>query len=276
MARIPTVALLTDFGHEDAYVGVMKSVVLSRRPDCQFIDLSHAIGPQQVRQAAYLAWTAHRYLPSGTVLLCVVDPGVGTERRAIAVTWPRGTFVGPDNGWLSYILQESGGNPKNGCTSLPEDWRAVELTNSDLWLTPLSDTFHGRDIFAPVAARLASGDPLEDMGTPCDDLVAFSTSPSKSDGGSVAGEVIHVDHFGNLITNITAFDLPEEFTVWLGGGSVHGPARSYQSEGPLVALVGSSGLLEVGAPNGHAGRLVRVGIGEPVTVTPKVAQALGV
>ncbi|HZT97190.1 MAG TPA: SAM-dependent chlorinase/fluorinase [Chloroflexota bacterium] len=270
MARTPTVALLTDFGYEDTYVGVVKSVILSRRPDCRFIDLSHAVAPQSVREAAYLAWTAHRYLPSGTVLLCVVDPGVGTERRAMAATWPRGAFVGPDNGWLSFILQEAGATPTDGRARLPEGWRAVELTNSDLWLTPLSDTFHGRDIFAPVAARLAAGDPLEDAGTPCDELVAFSSSPKRSGDGTVTGEILHVDHFGNLITNITAFDLPESFTVQVAGGSVSGPARSYQSDAPLVALVGSSGLLEVGAPNGSAGRLLRASVGDPISVTPKV------
>jgi S-adenosyl-L-methionine hydrolase (adenosine-forming) len=267
MAGEPTVAMLTDFGLEDAYVGVMKSVILTRLPECSIIDLCHSLAPQNVKGAAYLAWTAYKYLPERAVLLCVVDPGVGTERRGIAVRWPGGYFIGPDNGWLSYIVRDALGAEIEGHSApIPAGWRVVHLTKDNLWLKPVSSTFHGRDIFAPVTAALAGGEPVDDLGEPCQDLVAFPTEPTVLADGSVCGEVIHIDHFGNLITDIPAPWLPERFAVKIAGGTVSGPFTSYQADSPLVALVGSSGMLEIASPNSSAAHLVGVTIGADAIV----------
>jgi S-adenosylmethionine hydrolase len=263
------VSLLTDFGLEDAYVGIMKSVILSRCRNCVLIDLSHNVAPQNVRGAAYLLWTAQPYLPSGTVSLVVVDPGVGTKRRPIAVAAPQGYFVGPDNGFLSYVLAEAGAQAHGtNLISLPLEWRAVVLTNEEFWLKPVSNTFHGRDIFAPAAAALAAGVPLERLGSPVNAIVAFPFPRPSHDGDAIHGQVIHVDHFGNLISDIRARDLPPQFTVTVASYTVEGPATSYQSGNTqsLVALVGSAGLLEIAAPNGHAASMLGITIGAPLEV----------
>jgi len=261
--------LLTDFGAEDTYVGVMKSVIASRC-DARIVDLCHEVLPQNVRQAAYLFWTAYKFLPDGSVTVCVVDPGVGSERRPIAVKWPHGFFVGPDNGWLSYVIRDArGGDGGSGEAELPHDWRAVELEEPKLWLSPVSRTFHGRDIFAPVGAALMAGTPFEELGGPRSSLVVIEPSHATSEDGIVHGQVIHVDHFGNLITDISAVYLSDRFTVSLGGGTIEGPAPAYESAEPLVALIGSTGQLEIAAPNAHAARLIMVGVGEPVTVVTR-------
>lgn len=263
------VALLTDFGLEDTYVGVLKGVLASRGAS-QIIDLSHAVAPQSVRQAAYLLWTAYRYLPDGAITLCVVDPGVGTERRPVAVRWPRGHFVGPDNGWLSYVIRDVLARDDGpGQVALPRGWEVVELTEPQVWLSPLSATFHGRDIFAPVAAALARGTPLAELGTVRSSLNVIGTQRAQSEEGTVHGHIIHVDHFGNLITDVSAAHLSDRFTVTLGGGTIEGPARSYQSAEPLVAVIGSTGLLEIAAPNASAARLISVSVGEQVTVVTR-------
>lgn len=275
-AQRPIIALLTDFGVDDTYVGAMKSVILGRAPDCAFIDLSHAVAPQNIRQAAYLLWTAYRFLPNGTTTLCVVDPGVGTERRPIAVRWPGGFFVGPDNGWLTYVVRDSTGEDKGpGERPLPQGWQAVELSERQFWLEPVSATFHGRDIFGPVAAALAAGTAVEELGDVRKCINVFSPHRVEGEAGTVRGHVIHVDHFGNLITDIGAAHLSERFMVTLGGGTIDGPSRSYQSSDPLVALVGSSGLLEIAAPNASAARLIMVGVGEPVTVVTRHQSEVG-
>ncbi len=259
--------MLTDFGFEDAYVGVMKSVILNRLPECSLIDLCHTVAPQNIKGAAYLAWASYKYVPERGVILCVVDPGVGTERRGIAVRWPGGCFVGPDNGWLSYIVRDVTGAEIEGNTvPVPPGWRVAHLTRDDLWLKPVSRTFHGRDIFAPIAAALAGGEPVDDLGDLCHDLVAFPTEPTVMADGSISSEVIHIDHFGNLITDIPEGWLPASFTVKIGGGTVYGPASSYQEDSPLVALVGSTGLLEIAAPNASAAHLIGVTTGAAVTV----------
>ncbi len=162
--EFPSIALLTDFGLQDTYVGVMKGVMLDICPEARLIDLTHAIRPQDVRQAALALLDSYRYLPRRTVFLVVVDPGVGSTRRAIAVDAGPYWFVGPDNGVLSYALREIG------------EWEAFELTNDRYWLPDSSNTFHGRDIFAPVAAHIAYGSSVKpfslgELGTPIDDPV---------------------------------------------------------------------------------------------------------
>jgi S-adenosyl-L-methionine hydrolase (adenosine-forming) len=263
------IALLTDFGIEDTYVGVMKSVIAARC-SASIIDLSHAVLPQNVQHAAYFLSTAYRYLPDGAVTVSVVDPGVGTPRRAIAVRWPRGYFVGPDNGWLTHVLRDDGhAGDRTGEVDLPYGWEAVELQQAKFWLSPVSSTFHGRDIFAPVAAALVNGTPLVELGARRLTLVVIETLHATSENGTVHGHVVHVDHFGNLITDISADHLSDRFTVTVGGGTIEGPAESYQSSEPVIALIGSSGRLEIAAPNASAARLIAVGVGEPVTVVTR-------
>jgi len=266
----PVIALLTDFGFEDTYLGVMKSVVLTRCPDATFLDVCHLVTPQNVRQAAFLMWTAYQFLPQGTVTVSVIDPGVGTDRKPIAVSWPRGFFVGPDNGWLSYVLRDANGHEsEEGATALPAGWKAVHLDVPRFWLTQVSSTFHGRDIFAPVAGSIAAGAAFDELGSPLQSIQTLKPERVQGEDGVVRGRVIHVDHFGNLITDIGAVHLSDRFTVTLGGGTIEGPERSYQSASPLVALIGSNGLLEIAAPNSNASRLIMVGVGEPVTVVTR-------
>src|SRR5579872_656555 len=248
----PLIALLTDFGNEDVYVGVMKSVIAGRC-STPMVDLSHSVTPQNIAQAAYLFSTAYRFLPGGAVALCVVDPGVGTERAAIAVEWPGGYFVGPDNGWLTYVVREARGRDSAAETAaVPDGWTAVELANPAFRLPAVSGTFHGRDIFAPATAALASGTAIGELGPARDSLVTINIATPVSAGGDINGQVIHVDHFGNLVTNITKDRLARRFSVSIRGRAIEGPAASYQENEPLVTLVGSSGHLEIAVPNGSA------------------------
>ena len=265
IARQPVIALLTDFGTSDTYVGVMKAVIASRSK-ADVIDLTHDVMPQNIQEAAYLVSTAHRYLPKGSVLVCVVDPGVGTSRRPIAVGWPRGYFVGPDNGWLSYVVAQEIHADDGDVGSLPQDWQAVELTEQRYWLDDISSTFHGRDVFAPVAAALANGTDFTALGQLTDSIHLFALNGPMKKNGHIEGEVIHVDHFGNVITNVSANRLEGGFTVSLGTRSIDGPATSYVSSDPLVALINSNGYIEIAAPNGSAANVLDVTVGTPVLV----------
>lgn len=187
----PLVALLTDFGLSDGYVGVMKAVILGLAPGQPLVDLTHEVPPQDVRHGAWLLHTTWRYLPEGSVCLAVVDPGVGTPRRPVALAAGGRTFVGPDNGLFSYVLH---------ATAVTA---AVALDRPQYHLSPVSATFHGRDIFAPVVGHLAAGVPLAELGAPLDPatLVAFDAPRPEQRANGLLGHVLHVDHFGNLITN---------------------------------------------------------------------------
>ena len=272
------VTLTTDFGIADGYVGVMKGVILSIAPDVQLVDLSHHIPPQDVRQAAYLLYTVFSYFPPDTIHVVVVDPGVGTQRRAIALWTPQGTFVGPDNGLFTYVLTEV------------EAWRAVELSNPAYRLAHVSNTFHGRDLFSPAAAHLAAGVPLEALGPPMTDLVSLPLPRLEGgpDGGE--GELLHADRFGNLITSVGRLrwdgdDLvltpafrrapasPVRFParkarVELVGRTITGIRRTYgeAAVGELVALVGSEGFLEVAVRQGNAREALNTCRGDGVRI----------
>jgi S-adenosylmethionine hydrolase len=262
----PVIALMTDFGLADTYVGQMKSVIAART-SASVIDLTHSVAPQNVLHAAYLFSTAHPYLPDGAVIVCIADPGVGTDRSPIAVQWTRGYLVGPDNGWLSYLVRDvSAANAESAETPIPEGWTVAALENPAYQLTPVSRTFHGRDIFAPAAAALAEGTAIEELGPKRDSLVTLAVPMPVDDGGTVRGQVVHVDNFGNLITNIPSAYLGASILVSIAGGEIRGPAQSYQAK-PFAALVGSSGVLEIAAPNANAARLLGIGIGAPVSVT---------
>lgn len=257
---MPAVTLLTDYGNADTYVGQVKGAILRVAPGALLVDLTHAVPPQDVRAGAFLLWTAVEAFPDGTVHLAVVDPGVGTSRRAIAVRTRRGDLlVGPDGGLLVPAAERLGG------VAL-----AVELTRQQYWGPARSRTFHGRDLFGPVAAHLAQGVALEELGPPVevDRSVAFPV-PQFGDG-RILGEVLHVDAFGNLVTNIPAGALPERFWARLGGLRIAGPQPHYQAMpvGGLLAIVGSTGLLEISARERSAAKELSATRGAPVLVEP--------
>ena len=268
----PVITLTTDFGLKDGYVGAMKGVILDINPHATLIDISHSIAAQDVREAAFVLGTAYRYFPAGTTHLVVVDPGVGTDRKGLALNGSGYTFVAPDNGVLSYVLADAmqGSDPGPSRQVLrrpiPHGFSAVSLNNSEFWRPEVSDTFHGRDIFSPVAAHLSLGTPLEALGEPVSAVMAFPRpAPLHADDGSVRGEVIHVDSFGNLITNLRAGDLPgADVLLEVAGNMIEGISPSYQQREGLLLLIGSSGYLEVAESNGSAAKQTGASIGARV------------
>ncbi|MDO8691612.1 MAG: SAM-dependent chlorinase/fluorinase [Dehalococcoidia bacterium] len=272
------ITLTTDFGTEDYYVGVMKGVVLGINPQARLVDLTHSVGPQQVAQGSFLLGAAFRYFPQGTVHLAVVDPGVGSARRALAVQAGGYYFVAPDNGLLTHVLAELGLRSTAtaqapALVDLGSGVRAVELTNPGFRLHPVSSTFHGRDIFAPAAAYLARGTPIGDLGDEVSSLHLFPfPQPGRERRGAVSGIVIHIDHFGNLVTNIRIDDLPPgPVEVHVGGRTIQGISVSYadamtSADLALLAVAGSSGYLDIAARNGNAAVLLGVRLGQAVQV----------
>ncbi len=253
------VTLLTDFGLDDAYVGTVKGVLLGINPRARLVDLAHTIPPQDVRRATLLLETAWRFFPRGTVHLAVVDPGVGSARRPIAVAAGGHYFVGPDNGLLGF------------CFDLPGA-RGVALTATRYHRRPVSRTFHGRDIFAPAAAHLSRGVELTALGRPIGRPARLSAPAPRRRAGRVEGEVLLADRFGNLLTNLEGRALPgpaARGVLRIGGARVRGLVGTY-AERPrhaLGAAVDSSGRVEVFVREGSARRRLGVGPGAPVSWT---------
>jgi S-adenosylmethionine hydrolase len=248
---VTLVSVLTDFGLADTYVGQVKAAILNVCAGATIVDLTHAVPPQDIFAGAFLLWSAVEPFPPGSVHVAVVDPGVGSPRRAIALRSHRGDiFVGPDNGLLIPAAQRLGGIALS-----------VELIRPEFWRPQTSLTFHGRDIFGPVAGHLAEGVPLEDLGSPITDPIRL-TIPAP-DGPS--GEVIHIDTYGNLVTNLPGTNLPARFTVRVAAHEV--PSAPYYAAveaGALLALVGSTGLLEISARDANAAALTSASRGTPV------------
>ncbi|NJM67150.1 MAG: SAM-dependent chlorinase/fluorinase [Acaryochloris sp. RU_4_1] len=255
----PVITLLTDFGLEDVYVGVMKGIIAQIIPQAQVIDLSHEIPPQNIALGSFQLGTAYPHFPPGTIHVAVVDPGVGGTRRAIAVQTRSSLLVGPDNGLFSHVLMQ---DPAIA---------AVELTHSHYWYTVSpSSTFHGRDIFAPVAAHLATGCPLQNLGLGVDlsSLNLCSAIPPwqpTSTGG--IGVIQTIDHFGNLITNIPAESVKNHaWSVQIGPCQIPS-APSYcslENHPTWIALIGSHGWLEIALPNGNAQQSLQTHLGTSV------------
>ena len=274
MSSIVTVT--TDFGLNDGYVGVMKGVLLAISPGIQLVDITHDIEAGNVRQAAFVLGTSYRFFPKDTVHLVVVDPGVGTERSALCLKGLGQYFVGPDNGVFSHILadamEESGVQADDKGEgphplSVPRDFEAVRLTNKQFWLREVSDTFHGRDIFAPVAARLP-GTTLTELGEPVDSVLAYRRPMARIDEqGRMAGEVVHVDRFGNLVTSIRREQLAgRPVKGRIEGHSFSGLVRSYGYGDNLFALIGSSGCVEIAERNGSAAARTGARVGSVVVL----------
>ena len=259
----PPIGLLTDFGVTDTYVGQLKAAILQVAPAAVLVDLTHAVPAQDVRGGAFLLWSAVEAFPEGSLHLAVVDPGVGSTRRAVAARTRRGdVLVGPDNGLLVPAVEQLGGLAL-----------AVELTEPAYWGARRSRTFHGRDLFAPVVGHLAMGVPLERLGRALHHLEApFSFPPPGEEDGCPVGEVLHVDTYGNLITNLPGALLPARFRVHLGTTVIpDAPHAHYQvvASGQPLSLVGSAGLLEISVRDGSAAGVLGVGRGARVRIEPR-------
>ena len=270
------VTLTTDFGLCDGYVAAMKGAMLSVNPDVRMIDVTHEVSPQDVMEAAFVLRQVVPRFPAGTVHLAVVDPGVGTERRAIAarfeVDGQPHVFVGPDNGLLPLVAG-------------PSVDEVVVLDHPDAWVVVRpSPTFHGRDVFGPVAAALAAGAELTSVGTTVEGAYTMHWPLPRTDDQGVDGMVLHVDHFGNCITNVTPDDLDglrrgRSFKCYAGSAVVQTHARTYGETAPgdALTLFGSSGLLEIAVNCGHASRLLSIERGATVNVVygaaPRTAAA---
>jgi S-adenosyl-L-methionine hydrolase (adenosine-forming) len=243
------ITLITDFGLQDGYAGMMKGVIANVNPSANVIDISHNIEPQNVFQAAYVLNISYTYFPKGTIHVVVVDPGVGSDRRIICLKTKDYLFLAPDNGVLSFIVAN-------------EEFPSIrEVTNGELFLPEVSNTFHGRDIFAPVAAHLSKGVSHKDLGKRTDKINEINLpKPIRSPGGVLTAEIIYVDGFGNLITNINREIIdrmkirPEGLVITMGRKRINGICKSYTDVGAneALAIFGSSGYLEISVNRGSA------------------------
>lgn len=252
------IVLLTDFGTRDWCVAALKGVVLSRARGAPLVDLTHEVPPQDVVSGAFVLAAAVPWFPAGTVFLAVVDPGVGSDRALLAAQADGRYFVGPDNGILALSLQQAGRRT------------VVRLTNRRYWLKTISRTFHGRDILAPVAAYLARGGSLARLGPPCRSITRLSLPPVGRRGRTVRGTIVHIDAFGNLVTNLVAAEwLPPvaRHRVVLRCRDHRAPVVSSYADGrrhQLIAVVGSLGLIELAVRERSAARLLGAARGDAV------------
>ena len=266
------ITITTDFGTEDAYVPAMKGTMLSIAPSARLVDVSHEIAPQDVMGSAFVLQSAQPFFPEGSVHLVVVDPGVGTKRRAVALRKNDHWFVGPDNGLFPLVF--------NG--EAPD--AVVELDRPDAWRTPEpSNTFHGRDIFAPAAAHLAAGRSLEEVGSPIDSLETLQWARPIVEPDTIRGRVVHVDHFGNCVTNIRRSTLADALSLdadappasalpsvkgYVGSTILETIRDTYGAvpEGEPLLLFGSTDFLEVAVNGGNAAELLDIRKGDSVEV----------
>jgi len=272
------ITLTTDFGSNDAYVAIMKGVILSINPEVNIVDITHSIEPQNILQAAFVVNSAYRYFPKRTVHMAIVDPGVGGERRGIILKTASALFVAPDNGILSYVINEFSLN-EGALSQYPQSveevkfkagLEAVAITDPRFWRHPVSPTFHGRDIFAPVAAGLSLGISLYEFGEKITSLYVFPTpKPYFDSQGNLVGHILYIDHFGNLITDIKSTDLPGgDVIIEVAGQRIQGIAHYYEQGEGLMAIVGSSGYLEISLRSGSACDFLGMGVGDEMKVLP--------
>jgi len=242
------IVLLTDFGLSDNFVGVMKGVIYGINPEVRIIDLCHQIESHNIHEAAFLLKSSYSYFPEGTVFLIVVDPGVGSKRKSIIMETENYFFIAPDNGVLSFLLER-------------DIKRIMQITNEKYFLKPVSRTFHGRDIFAPVAAHLSKGEKVENFGSPIKDIEKIKLPEPQVEKNRLSGEVIHVDRFGNLITNINKdtfvrFIEDKKFQIAIGKGKICKISSSYKEgkKGLPIAIFGSFDNLEISLYGDDASR----------------------
>jgi S-adenosylmethionine hydrolase len=264
LANRPIITMTTDFGLSDHFVGTMKGVILEIAPEAEIVDICHSVQAFDVLDGALTIAQAYSYFPNGTVHMVVVDPGVGTERRPILLSTGRHFFVAPDNGVLSLIYGRE------------ERLDVRHITSDHYFKQPLSNTFHGRDIFAPVAAYLAKRVETMKFGEPITDFVRFNApKPKPVDANTLRGVVLKVDRFGNLVTNITAQDVPAifqseppTFTLRVGKREITAIHTNYAVGTPneVFAIVGSMGYLEIAANRAAAAQILGVGKGAEVLI----------
>lgn len=256
------ISLMTDFGLIDGFVGVMKGVIWGIAPQVHIADLTHLVPPQDIRAAALILNRSAPYFPDGTIHVVVVDPGVGTPRRPIAARLGSQYFVGPDNGVFTLVLERA--------EHQDAPIEIVHLDKPQYWLAEVSNVFHGRDIFSPVAAALANGMPLSTLGSPISDPVRLSIPQPRFTSTGLQGEIAHIDHFGNIIANVRDEHLRDKdyLTVRLGSEEIHGMVRTFgeRSPGELIALIGSTGDLVVAVVNGDAAQQLGARIGDPIEI----------
>ena len=261
---MPIITLLTDFGSQDYFVGAMKGAILSINPQAQVIDITHEIPPQDIEAAAFNLLAAYKDFPKGTIHVAVVDPGVGSRRRPILIECGGQYFVGPDNGIFSWICEREG------------DYRAIHLTDEGFFRQPVSATFHGRDVFAPVAAALANRIAIEEFGDEAKDYARLeSLLPAVDSDGRIDARVIHIDRFGNCITNLTLDHLGEDALtsakLRIGDREISSFRRFFsERDGPedeLFCLFGSAGFLEIAVRNSSAAKVLNAERGDRVIVT---------
>lgn len=263
---MPVISLMSDFGIKDGNVGVMKGVIWGISPDAHISDLSHMIQPQNIREAALILARSAPYFPEKTIHLVIVDPGVGTARRPMAARIGTQYYVGPDNGTLTLLLEKAG----------QAGWETefIHLNDPKYWLPEVSFVFHGRDIFSPVAAHLSIGVPLKSLGTPFDDPVRLELPRVEKTPGGWRGEIIHIDHFGNVASNILVEHLADalkekaKVSVRVGNAEITGLVNTFGegAAGELVALIGSTGNLIASVVNASASERLNVKVGDPFEV----------
>ena len=271
------ITLTTDFGADDAYVAAMKGVILSTNPEVNIVDITHSVEPQNVYQAAFILGYTYRYFPKKTVHVAVVDPGVGSERRGVILKTPSALFVAPDNGILSYVIDELSSakgsvaqySPDQDLVTLGKGFEVVAITEPRFWRHPTSTTFHGRDIFAPIAATLTLDISPYELGEKITSLHVFPIlKPLVDYQSKLTGTVLYVDHFGNLITNIKKSDLPgKDIPIEVAGRLIQGITDYYAEGEELMAIIGSSGYLEIALKDGSAADFLNIGIGDEIKVT---------
>lgn len=257
---MPIITLLTDFGAQDYFVGAMKGVILSINPGASIVDITHEIPPQDIRAAAFNLLAVYKDFPAGTVHVAVVDPGVGSARRRIIAKCARQFFVGPDNGVFSWIRERE------------EYFHAVHVTNEKFFRHPMSQTFHGRDVFAPIAAALSNGVDLKEFGPSIDDVVQLeSLGPRPIDAGLEA-TIIHIDRFGNCITSLTRDHFAAGAKLAVNGREVSARreffAETSGDQNELFCIFGSTGFLEIAAQNASAAQMLNARRGDLVLLHP--------
>jgi S-adenosylmethionine hydrolase len=259
----PIITLTTDYGTNDHLVGTLKGVILKINPEARIVDINHNVVPYDVLDGALSIAAAYSYFPPRTIHVVIVDPGVGTQRRPLLVSGAQHYFVAPDNGVLSLVYEQ-------------ESSLAVRhITAEHYFLNPISNTFHGRDVFAPAAAWLSKNWQTPSFGEEISDFVRFSLPKTKASDHAIKGVVLRVDHFGNLMTNLTVEDLPPamvaagKLKLLVGSKEIHRLAQTYTQGAPdePFAILGSSGFLEISVNKGNAARLLGVQRGAEVTLS---------
>jgi len=275
----PIITLTTDFGYDDAYVAAVKGAILNINPEASIVDVTHSVRPHDILDAAFILNGAYRYFPKRTVHVAIVDPGVGSERRGIILKTASAIFVAPDNGILSYVIDDlfsvdgrSVIEQTHGLTEIvfKKGLQAAAITDPRFWRHPVSPTFHGRDVFAPVAAGLSLEISPYEFGEKINSLhVLPIAKPFVDSDGTVIGQVLHIDRFGNLITNIGSNDVAaKNVTIEVAGRHIQGMTDFYAQGEGIIALVGSSGYLEISLRDGSACDFLDMDVGDEIRVIP--------